>query len=70
MSDFPAGVLDGQLFASVPEVAALLRNDQQTIRDAIKRGDIPAVRTGQRWRVPTAWLRAQAQIGASDAAST
>jgi excisionase family DNA binding protein len=69
MSDFPADVLGSKLFASVPEVAALLRNDQQTIRDAIKRGDIPAVRTGQRWRVPTAWLRAQAQIGDSDAAA-
>lgn len=49
--------LDGQLFADVPEVAQLLRNDERTIRRAIERGEIPAIRTGKRWRVPTAWLR-------------
>jgi excisionase family DNA binding protein len=69
MSDSPAGVLDGNLlFADVPEVAALLRIDQRAVRRQIEQGDIPAIRTGQRWRIPTAWLRAQAQIGDTDAA--
>jgi excisionase family DNA binding protein len=54
--------LDGKLFAEVPEVAELLRNDARTVRRAIERGEIPAVRTGQRWRVPTSWLRQAAGI--------
>jgi excisionase family DNA binding protein len=70
MSDSPAGVLDGKLFADVPEVAALLRIDQRTVRRSIEHGDIPAIRTGQRWRIPTSWLRAQAQIGDNDAVAT
>lgn len=54
--------LDGRLFADVPEVAKLLRSDQRTVRRAIESGDIPAIRTGQRWRVPTSWLRQAAGL--------
>jgi excisionase family DNA binding protein len=64
-----AEVLDGNLFADVPETAEILRYDERTVRRAIEAGEIPAVRAGERWRVPTAWLRAQARIGDSDAAA-
>jgi excisionase family DNA binding protein len=54
-------ILDG-LFADVPETAAVLRYDARTVRRAIEAGEIPAVRAGERWRVPTAWLREQAGL--------
>jgi len=69
MSDSPTGVLDGKLFADVPETAQILRYDQRTVRRAIEAGEIPAVRAGGRWRIPTSWLREQARIGDSDAAT-
>jgi excisionase family DNA binding protein len=59
-------ILDG-LFADVPETAAVLRYDARTVRRAIEAGKIPAVRAGERWRVPTAWLREQAGLGGGDA---
>ncbi|HEY5360300.1 MAG TPA: helix-turn-helix domain-containing protein [Streptosporangiaceae bacterium] len=58
-----AGILDGKLFADVPETAEILRYDQRTVRRAIEAGEIPAVRAGGRWRVPTTWLRQQAGLG-------
>jgi excisionase family DNA binding protein len=54
--------LEGKLFADVPEVAELLRSDQRTIRRSIAAGNIPAIRTGQRWRVPVSWLRQAAGL--------
>jgi excisionase family DNA binding protein len=62
----PAEILDRKLFADVPETAEILRYDQRTVRRAIEAGEIPAVRAGGRWRIPTSWLRAQAQVGGSD----
>jgi len=62
-------VLDDKLFADVPEAAAILRYDVRTVRRALEAGDIPGVKYGQRWRIPTSWLRAQARIGDSDAAT-
>jgi excisionase family DNA binding protein len=59
-------ILDG-LFADVPETAAVLRYDARTVRRAIEAGEIPAVRAGERWRVPTSWLREQARLGGGDA---
>lgn len=61
--------LGGKLFADVPETAAILRIDERTVRRSIERGDIPAIRTGQRWRVPTAWLRKSAGLEMSEAGS-
>jgi excisionase family DNA binding protein len=61
--------LDGQLFADVPEVAKLLRSDVRTIRRAIVAGDIPAIRTGQRYRIPVSWLRKAAAAETSEAGS-
>jgi excisionase family DNA binding protein len=38
--------LDGRLFATVTETAAILRYDARTVRKAIEAGEIPAVRAG------------------------
>ena len=54
--------LDGRLFASVPEVASLLRRDQRTIRRGIEAGTIPATRAGATWSIPTSWLRERAGV--------
>lgn len=67
MSALTIADLDGRLFAEVPEVAQLMRSDARTIRRAIERGEIPAVRTGQRWRVPMSWLRKAAGLETSEA---
>ena len=69
MSDSAADLLDGKLFADVPETAEILRYDSRTVRRAIEAGEIPAIRAGGRWCIPTAWLRAQAQLGGDDAAT-
>lgn len=69
MSTLTLAELDGQLFADVPEVAQLLRSDVRTIRRAIVAGDIPAIRTGQRYRIPMSWLRKAADPGTSEAGS-
>lgn len=62
MSDSAIEILDGKLFADIPETAQVLRYDVRTVRTAIKAGEIPAVRAGNRWRVPTSWLRQQAGL--------
>ena len=56
--------LNGQLFATTTEAGAVLRYNHRTVRAAITAGQIPAVRFGSTWRIPTAWLREQAQLGA------
>jgi excisionase family DNA binding protein len=38
----------------VPEIAALLRVDQKTVRDIIARGELPAIRLGRRGLVRVA----------------
>jgi excisionase family DNA binding protein len=38
----------------VPEIAALLRVDQKTVRDIIARGELPAMRLGRRGLVRVA----------------
>lgn len=52
--------LGDRLFAYVPEVAEILGRDERTVRAAIRAGDIPATKTGQRYIVPVSWLREQA----------
>ena len=59
--------LQGKLFADVPEIAVLLRIDQRTVRRSIEAGDIPGIRTGQRWRVPTAWVFQAAGLETTEA---
>lgn len=56
------GDLDNRLFATVPEVARVLRYDERTIRRAIADGQIPAVAAGVTHRVPVAWIRTQALL--------
>jgi excisionase family DNA binding protein len=52
--------LEGRNFATVPEVAGILRYDVRTVRRAINDGEIPAVKAGATYRVPVAWLRERA----------
>ena len=56
--------LQGKLFCTTTEAGAVLRYDHRTIRKGIEDGTIPFVRVGATFRIPTAWLRAQAGIGA------
>lgn len=60
--------LDGKLFATTTETAAVLRYDARTLRKAIEAGEVPAVRAGSTYRIPTAWLREQARAGGGRAA--
>ena len=53
--------LGERLFATVGETAAITRYDRRTIRRAIERGEIPAIKAGATWRVPTSWLREVSQ---------
>jgi hypothetical protein len=55
--------LKGHIFATVPEVAAIFRWDSRTVRRLIREGKIPAVAGDNAYRVPVAWLRAQAEAG-------
>lgn len=66
-SKTPAAVPD-RLFIGAPEAARLLGLDQRTIRRALEKGEVPGFRVGVAWRIPTAWVRAQAGIGTHDAA--
>lgn len=60
---------DGRLFATAPETAAVLRCDHRTVLRMLEAGQIPGIKTGRVWRIPTAWLRAQARVGGDDAAT-
>lgn len=59
--------LAGQLFATVPEVAVVLRSDVRSVRRSIAAGDIPAQPVGPRKLVPVAWLRRVAGLETSEA---
>lgn len=60
----------GRLFVSVPEASAILGLDAEgrTVRKAIMAGEIPATRVGPQWRIPVAWIRKQARLGADGSA--
>jgi excisionase family DNA binding protein len=55
--------IEGMLFATTTEAAAVLGIDARTLRKAIEAGDIPATRAGKTYRIPTIWLREQALPG-------
>jgi hypothetical protein len=56
--------LDGRLFASTTEAAAILDGlDPRTVRRAIAAGDIPGRRVGNKLLVPVSWLREQVAGG-------
>jgi hypothetical protein len=65
----PLASLDGRVFATVPEAAAVLRSDPRSVRRAIAAGEIPAVPVGPRKLVPVAWLRKAAGLETSEAGS-
>ena len=48
-----------QPFTTVKEAAAILRVHHKTLLTAISDGEIPAVRVGRQFRIPTAWLLVQ-----------
>jgi hypothetical protein len=50
---------DGDLFASPAWTARIMRRDIRTIYAAIKSGEIPSIKIGQRYSVSVAWLRRQ-----------
>lgn len=60
--------IEGKLFASTTETALILRYDARTLRKAIEAGEVPAVRAGNTYRIPTAWIREQARLGGGHAA--
>ena len=51
---------EGRLFATPAEAAAVMRRDVRTIYAGLERGEIPSTRVGQRFHIPVAWLRRQA----------
>jgi excisionase family DNA binding protein len=55
--------LGEKLFATTTEAGAVLGYDRRTVRAGITAGEIPAIKAGKTWRVPTAWLLKQAQLG-------
>lgn len=56
--------LDGRNFVPVADAAEVLDHmDPRTVRAAAAAGEIPAVRVGARWMIPTAWLRQQINGG-------
>ena len=59
--------LEGKLFATVPEVAVILRSDVRSIRRAIAAGEIPAQPVGRRKLVPVPWVRQAACLETSEA---
>jgi excisionase family DNA binding protein len=59
--------IQGRLFCTTTEAGLILRYDRRTLRKGIESGEIPAVRVGATFRIPTAWLRERAGIG-TDAA--
>lgn len=60
-------VLEGKLFATVPEAAVVLRSDARSVRRSIAAGEIPAQAVGPRKLVPVAWLRRAAGLEPGEA---
>jgi excisionase family DNA binding protein len=58
--------LNGRWFVTIAEAAEILHVDPRTVRRAIDRGQVPAVRVGQQYRVPVAWLRERAGPGSAE----
>jgi excisionase family DNA binding protein len=58
----PSTLLDGRLFLTPAEVAALFDADPRTIRKAAQEGKIPGTKVGAFWKIPTSWVRQQAGL--------
>jgi excisionase family DNA binding protein len=50
------GALQERLTVNVPEAAKLLGISERSAYEAVRRGEVPAVRVGGRWLVPRAAL--------------
>jgi hypothetical protein len=50
----------GKLWATPAQTADVLERDLKATYLALERGEIPSNRIGQRYNVPVAWLRRQA----------
>jgi excisionase family DNA binding protein len=55
--------LAGEDTATVRETAATLRVSRKTVLRRIAKGEIPASKIGQQYRIPARWLRARVQSG-------
>ena len=60
--------LDGKLFATTSECAAVLRYDARTVRAAIEGGEIPHVKYGSTYRIPVSWILEKAGLGGGNPA--
>lgn len=60
----PVELLRGRLFLTAAEAGHVLGVDARSVRRAIVGGQVPAVRVGQKWCVPAAWLRERAHLAA------
>ena len=56
--------LEGRLFVTVTELAALMQLDPRTVRRGIEDGSIPSIRVGRSTRIPVPKIRAL--IGLAD----
>lgn len=59
--------LRNKLFATTTEAAAVLNYDRRTVVKGIESGEIPSVRVGSTYRVPTKWIFEQAGLTAAAA---
>jgi excisionase family DNA binding protein len=59
----------GRNFATAAEAKAILEVDERTIYAGIERGEIPATRMGNRWKIPVAWLRKEAGLDGAPTAA-
>jgi len=50
--------LEGRLFVTVTELAALMQLDPRTVRRGIEDGSIPSIRVGRSTRIPVPKIRA------------
>ena len=50
--------IEGLNFCTVEQAAKILGLDRRTVRSAIRSGDIPGVKAGSTYRIPTSWLLA------------
>jgi excisionase family DNA binding protein len=50
--------LEGRLFVTVTELAALMQLDPRTVRRGIEDGSIPSIRVGRATRIPVPKIRA------------
>lgn len=62
-STTPTDEMD-QPFVSVEQAAAFLGIGRQTAYSAVRNGEIPSIRVGKQYRIPTAELRRMAGVPA------